>query len=148
MSPMCKSGSWTQLKTRKPQMRRHISSSRCKASLSKRLYLWSSSRQLTKGFGTRCAPDFLAGTEFDTDSNNIQVPMDPAHVRSFLNTAVFGTFITKITIMHAYQTCIKRIVRFANSLQVWNRAGTFKILIRAPFRTLLNSHQTICRSFL
>jgi len=46
-----------------------------------------------------------------------QVPMDPAHVRSFLNTAVFGTFITKITIMHAYQTCIKRIVRFANSLQ-------------------------------
>jgi len=46
-----------------------------------------------------------------------QVPMDPTHVRSFLNTAVFGTFITKITIMHAYQTCIKRIVRFANSLQ-------------------------------
>ena len=86
--------------------------------------------------------------EFDTDSNNIQVPMDPAHVRSFLNTAVFGTFITKITIMHAYQTCIKRIVRFANSLQVWNRAGTFKILIRVPFRTLLNSHQTTCRSFL
>ena len=47
-----------------------------------------------------------------------QVPIDPAHVRSFLNTAVFGTFVTKITIMHAYQTCIKRIVRFANSLQV------------------------------
>jgi len=46
-----------------------------------------------------------------------QVPIDPAHVRSFLNTAVFGTFVTKITIMHAYQTCIKRIVRFANSLQ-------------------------------
>jgi len=52
-----------------------------------------------------------------------QVPMDPTHVRSFLNTAVFGTFITKITIMHAYQTCIKRIVRFANSLQVWKRSG-------------------------
>ena len=49
-----------------------------------------------------------------------QVPIDPAHVRSFLNTAVFGTFVTKITIMHAYQTCIKRIVRFANSLQVRN----------------------------
>jgi len=43
--------------------------------------------------------------------------MDLAHVRSFLNTAVFGIFITKTTIMHAYQTCIKRIVRFANSLQ-------------------------------
>lgn len=55
--------------------------------------------------------------------------MDPAHVRSFLNTAVFGTFITKITIMHAYQTCIKRIVRFANSLQVWKRSGTIETIL-------------------
>ena len=68
---------------------------------------------------------FLTVTElFDIDSlSPRQVPMDPTHVRSFLNTAVFGTFITKITIMHAYQTCIKRIVRFANSLQVCNRKG-------------------------
>ena len=66
---------------------------------------------------------FLPPINFDESLR--QVPIDPAHVRSFLNTAVFGTFVTKITIMHAYQTCIKRIVRFANSLQVRNLT-TFK----------------------
>jgi len=46
-----------------------------------------------------------------------QVPMDQDHVKSFLNTAVSGSPISQMTIMHAYQACIKRIVRFANSLQ-------------------------------
>lgn len=46
-----------------------------------------------------------------------QVPMDLEHVQSFMNISLSGTFISKMTIMHAYQTCIKRIVRFANSLQ-------------------------------
>ena len=122
-----------------------IRGNRCKASLSKKLYLWSSSRRSMKGFGTRCFFVFFRNQVvfllffrnqvtpgpgvrhnffgFDSDGLSAQVPMDPTHVRSFLNTAVFGTFITKITIMHAYQTCIKRIVRFANSLQVWKRSG-------------------------
>ena len=73
-----------------------------------------------RGLETRCVCVrnyfFLPPINFDDCLR--QVPIDPAHVRSFLNTAVFGTFVTKITIMHAYQTCIKRIVRFANSLQV------------------------------
>ena len=51
----------------------------------------------------------------------LQVPMDLEHVRSFMNISLSGTFISKMTIMHAYQTCIKRIVRFANSLQVKSR---------------------------
>merc|ERR1719312_1906737 len=46
-----------------------------------------------------------------------QVPMDVSHGRSFLECAVSGSHISQMTIMHAYQTCIKRIVRFANSLQ-------------------------------
>jgi len=46
-----------------------------------------------------------------------QVPMDVSHGRSFLDCAVSGSHISQMTIMHAYQTCIKRIVRFANSLQ-------------------------------
>jgi hypothetical protein len=46
-----------------------------------------------------------------------QVPMDVPHGRSFLDCAVSGSHISQMTIMHAYQTCIKRIVRFANSLQ-------------------------------
>lgn len=46
-----------------------------------------------------------------------QVPMETSHGRSFLDCAVSGSHISQMTIMHAYQTCIKRIVRFANSLQ-------------------------------
>jgi len=46
-----------------------------------------------------------------------QVPMEVSHGRSFLDCAVSGNHISQMTIMHAYQTCIKRIVRFANSLQ-------------------------------
>jgi len=46
-----------------------------------------------------------------------QVPMDVTHGRSFLDCAISGSHISQMTIMHAYQTCIKRIVRFANSLQ-------------------------------
>eukprot|EP00090_Calanus_glacialis_P001517 TRINITY_DN11088_c0_g1_i1.p1 TRINITY_DN11088_c0_g1~~TRINITY_DN11088_c0_g1_i1.p1 ORF type:complete len:725 (-),score=121.67 TRINITY_DN11088_c0_g1_i1:197-2371(-) len=46
-----------------------------------------------------------------------QVPMEVSHGRSFLDCSVSGNHISQITIMHAYQTCIKRIVRFANSLQ-------------------------------
>jgi len=51
------------------------------------------------------------------DRVRYQVPMDLEHIRCFLNTSVHGSPITQLTIMHAYQTCIKRIVRFANSLQ-------------------------------
>lgn len=47
----------------------------------------------------------------------LQVPMGVAHGRSFLDCAISGSAISQTTIMHAYQTCIKRIVRFANSLQ-------------------------------
>jgi len=47
----------------------------------------------------------------------LQVPMGVGHGRSFLDCAVSGSPISQTTIMHAYQTCIKRIVRFANSLQ-------------------------------
>ena len=47
-----------------------------------------------------------------------KVPMEVSHGRSFLDCSVSGNHISQITIMHAYQTCIKRIVRFANSLQV------------------------------
>jgi len=46
-----------------------------------------------------------------------QVPMDVTHVKCFLDCAISGSPISQMTIMHAYQTCIKRIVRFANSLQ-------------------------------
>jgi len=46
-----------------------------------------------------------------------QVPMEVSHGRSFLDCSVSGSHISQMTIMHAYQTCIKRIVRFANSLQ-------------------------------
>jgi len=46
-----------------------------------------------------------------------QVPMELSHGRSFLDCSVSGNHISQTTIMHAYQTCIKRIVRFANSLQ-------------------------------
>merc|ERR1719347_1939138 len=46
-----------------------------------------------------------------------QVPMEASQVRSFFNCALNGSPISQTTIMHAYQTCIKRIVRFANSLQ-------------------------------
>ena len=44
--------------------------------------------------------------------------MEVSHGKSFLECAVTGSPISQMTIMHAYQTCIKRIVRFANSLQV------------------------------
>ena len=47
--------------------------------------------------------------------------MGAAHGRSFLDCAITGSPISQNTIMHAYQTCIKRIVRFANSLQVYLR---------------------------
>merc|ERR1719244_1898215 len=46
-----------------------------------------------------------------------QVPMEVVQVRTFLDCAVSGSHISQMAIMHAYQTCIKRIVRFANSLQ-------------------------------
>jgi len=46
-----------------------------------------------------------------------QVPMEVSHGKSFLECAVTGSPLSQMTIMHAYQTCIKRIVRFANSLQ-------------------------------
>jgi len=46
-----------------------------------------------------------------------QVPMELSHGRSFLDCSLSGNFISQMTIMHAYQTCIKRVVRFANSLQ-------------------------------
>eukprot|EP00092_Neocalanus_flemingeri_P000134 GFUD01000140.1.p1 GENE.GFUD01000140.1~~GFUD01000140.1.p1 ORF type:complete len:729 (-),score=108.39 GFUD01000140.1:177-2363(-) len=46
-----------------------------------------------------------------------QVPMEVSHGRSFLDCSVSGNPLSQMTIMHAYQTCIKRIVRFANSLQ-------------------------------
>ena len=44
--------------------------------------------------------------------------MELSHGNSFLECAISGSPISQMTIMHAYQTCIKRIVRFANSLQV------------------------------
>ena len=44
--------------------------------------------------------------------------MEIEHGRAFLECALTGKKISQSTIMHAYQTCIKRIVRFANSLQV------------------------------
>ena len=44
--------------------------------------------------------------------------MGVTHGKSFLDCAVSGSPLSQMTIMHAYQTCIKRIVRFANSLQV------------------------------
>ena len=47
-----------------------------------------------------------------------QVPMDVVHGKSLMECAITGSPISQMTIMHAYQTCIKRIVRFANSLQV------------------------------
>ena len=47
-----------------------------------------------------------------------KVPMEQSHGNSFLECAISGSPISQMTIMHAYQTCIKRIVRFANSLQV------------------------------
>ena len=51
--------------------------------------------------------------------------MDVTHGKSFLDCAISGSPISQMTIMHAYQTCIKRIVRFANSLQVsWIRVPT------------------------
>ncbi|XP_023341500.1 uncharacterized protein LOC111711390 [Eurytemora carolleeae] len=43
--------------------------------------------------------------------------MEIEHGRAFLECALTGKKISQSTIMHAYQTCIKRIVRFANSLQ-------------------------------
>jgi len=46
-----------------------------------------------------------------------QVPMDQDYVRSFLNTSLTGSPISQVTIMYAFQTGIRRIVRFANSLQ-------------------------------
>merc|ERR1719158_1079489 len=46
-----------------------------------------------------------------------QVPMEASQVEIFLEGALTGSPISQTTIMHAYQTCIKRIVRFANSLQ-------------------------------
>merc|ERR1740131_494980 len=46
-----------------------------------------------------------------------QVPMEASQVEIFLECALTGSPISQTTIMHAYQTCIKRIVRFANSLQ-------------------------------
>jgi len=46
-----------------------------------------------------------------------QVPMEVSHGNSFLECAISGSPISQMTIVHAYQTCIKRIVRFANSLQ-------------------------------
>jgi len=47
----------------------------------------------------------------------VQVPMEVNHGKFFLECAVSGSPISQMTIMHAYQTCIKRVVRFANSLQ-------------------------------
>merc|ERR1719225_1621852 len=47
----------------------------------------------------------------------LQVPMGVTHGKSFLDCAVSGSPLSQMTIRHAYQTCIKRIVRFANSLQ-------------------------------
>ena len=44
--------------------------------------------------------------------------MDVVHGKSLLECAITGSPISQMAIMHAYQTCIKRIVRFANSLQV------------------------------
>ena len=119
-SPTCKSGSWTPIQSRTRTIQ-DASNRPSRASPSKRPYLWSNLRRSMRGFETRfvcvCSKIlFLPSINFDECLR--QVPIDPAHVRSFLNTAVFGTFVTKITIMHAYQTCIKRIVRFANSLQV------------------------------
>jgi len=46
-----------------------------------------------------------------------QVPMEQEHGRAFLDCALSQRKISQTTIMHAYQICIKRIVRFSNSLQ-------------------------------
>lgn len=50
--------------------------------------------------------------------------MDVSHGKSFLDCAISGSPISQMTIMHAYQTCIKRVVRFANSLQVTKEMET------------------------
>ena len=65
---------------------------------------------------------YLEITHVDVDV--LQVPMDVSHGKSFLDCAISGSPISQMTIMHAYQTCIKRVVRFANSLQVTKEMET------------------------
>jgi len=60
---------------------------------------------------------FVAQLNAIEDRVRCQVPMDVDHGRAFLECALLANPVSQSTIMHAYQTCIKRIVRFANSLQ-------------------------------